>query len=163
MIGFIGNFEHNLDSKNRLFIPAKFRESLTNTFYIKELIDPDYPCIQCIRKEDFDSFVEREMSERTDLLSTRAMRFANFSFSSDVTVDSQGRIMIPQGMVNNLKLTKEAVIAGMGDHVEIWNPDTFRAYYAYVNEQYAKVEKAEEDEKQIMLERKSNGEFIPRP
>ena len=163
MISFIGNFEHNLDSKNRLFIPAKFREGLTNTFYIKELIDPDYPCIQCIRKEDFDSFVEQEMSEKKYLLSSRMMRFANFSFSSDVSVDSQGRIMIPQGMVNNLGLTKEAIIAGMGDHVEIWNPDTFKAYYSYVNEQYAKVDKSEEDERQIMLERKSKGEFIPMP
>ena len=160
--GFIGSYEHNLDSKNRLFVPAKFREGLSNSFIIKAQ-PSKYPCIQCFREDDYNKFVEKELEGITDPIIRRKKLFANYAATSEVTVDSQGRIMIPQKTTEFAKLTKEAIIVGMGDYVEIWNPETFNEYYAYVNESYVGLEEASESEEKISLERKANGDYLPTP
>ncbi len=160
MEGFIGSYEHNLDTKNRLFVPAKFREDLGGRFLIKAVASA-YPCIECFSKDDFYSATEAELAKVPDPTIRRLRRFAAFAGTSEVVVDAQGRIPIPSKIAEIAKLTKETVVVGMGDHVEIWNPATFDAYFAHVTENYIKQESASESEEEISLERKAAGAYLP--
>lgn len=162
MDSFIGSYEHNLDSKNRLFVPARFREGLSNTFVVKAQ-SSKYPCLQCLRTSDFEALAHKEPARGNDPVAIRDNRFATFATSSEVTVDSQGRIMIPQRTLKAAKLTKEAIIVGMGDYVEIWNPEIFDEYFAHINNSSVEYEEAYESEEKISLERKARGDYLPTP
>lgn len=160
MESFIGSFEHNLDAKNRLFVPAKFREGLSSHFLIKAVVS-EYPCIEAFRKEDYDTATEEALASVADPTIRRMRRFAAYAGTSDVTVDAQGRIPISSKIAEIAGLTKETLVVGMGDHVEIWNPATFDAYFAHVTENYMEQEKASESEEKISLERKAKGAYLP--
>ena len=129
MESFIGSFEHNLDAKNRLFVPAKFREGLSGHFLIKAVVS-EYPCIEAFRKDDYDAATEEALAAIADPTIRRMRRFAAYAGTSDAVVDAQGRIPIPAKIAKIAGLTKETLVVGMGDHVEIWNPATFDAYFA---------------------------------
>ena len=160
MQSFIGSYEHNLDAKNRLFVPAKFRDGLTAHFVIKAVVS-EYPCIQCFSKEEYEASVERELAGVTDPTIRRMRQFASYAGTGDAAVDSQGRIAIQQNIAQIAKISKETLIVGMGDHVEIWNPEVFSAYFAHVSENYMAREAAAEKEEKISLERKANGAYLP--
>ena len=160
MQSFIGTFEHNLDAKNRLFVPAKFREDLGGHFLIKAVVS-EYPCIECFCKDDYDTATEKALSAVADPTIRRMRRFAAYAGTSDATVDAQGRIPIPSKIAQIAGLTKETLIVGMGDHVEIWNPATFDAYFAHVTENYMAQEAASESEEKLSLERKAAGAYLP--
>ena len=160
MQSFIGSYEHNLDAKNRLFVPAKFREGLSGRFLIKAVVSA-YPCIEAFRSDDYDAATEAALADVSDPTIRRMRRFAAYAGTSDVTVDAQGRIPIPAKIAEIAGLTKETLVVGMGDHVEIWNPATFDAYLAHVTEDYLAQEAAAESEEKLSLERKANGAYLP--
>lgn len=160
MESFIGSFEHNLDTKNRLFVPVKFREGLSNRFLIRAIVS-EYPCIEVFREDDFRSNIEAELKTITDPTINRIHRFAAFAGTNIVTVDAQGRIPINSKIAELVGLTRETLVVGMGDHVEIWNPATFDAYFAHVTEHYMKRERASESEERVSLERKAQGAYLP--
>ena len=160
MQNFIGSYEHNLDAKNRLFVPAKFREGLSGRFLIKAVVSA-YPCIEAFRSDDYDAATEAALADVSDPTIRRMRRFAAYAGTSDVTVDAQGRIPIPAKIAEIAGLTKETLIVGMGDHVEFWNPATFDAYFAHVTEDYMAQEQASESEEKIAIERKASGAYLP--
>ena len=160
MESFIGSYEHNLDAKNRLFVPAKFREGLSGRFLIKAVVS-EYPCVEAFRKDDYDAATEEALAAIADPTIRRMRRFAAYAGTSDVTVDAQGRIPISSKIAEIAGLTKETLVVGMGDHVEIWNPATFDAYFAHVTENYMAQEAASESEEKISLERKAQGAYLP--
>ena len=104
---FIGSYEHNLDAKNRLFVPAKFRDALTSTFIIK-LLPSQYPCIQCFSKDEYDAYAASVLAGFTDPVRQRKKQFELYAGAAEVTVDAQGRIMIPVASTQR---------APVGDHV----------------------------------------------
>ena len=157
---FIGSFEHNLDAKNRLFVPSKFRDALTSTFVIK-LLPSQYPCIQCFPKTDYDAYVESVLTQYTDPVLKRQKQFALYAGATEVTVDAQGRIMIPTMSTQRANIEKAALVVGMGDHVEIWDPATFNAYYDFVSADSIAYEQAVEAEESVSLQRKAQGDFLP--
>lgn len=157
---FIGSFEHNLDAKNRLFVPAKFRDALTSTFVIK-LLPSQYPCIQCFSKDEYDAYAASVLAGLTDPVRQRKKQFELYAGATEVTVDAQGRIMIPTASTQRAKIEKAALVVGMGDHVEIWDPATFNAYYDAVSAESIAYEQASEAEESVSLERKANGDYLP--
>ena len=162
MLSFIGTYEHNLDAKNRLFVPAKFRDGLTGTFVIKAL-SSKYPCIQCFRTSDFERQVETAEAEVSNFHLRRMQAFSNFAGATYVNVDGQGRIAIPSAIADLAKMGSAAVIVGMGDHVEIWDPEIFKEYYAFVNRHSLEEESAAMAQESIALERTAKGDFLPSP
>ena len=157
---FIGSFDHNLDTKNRLFVPAKFREQLSSVFVIK-LLQSEYPCIQCYPKDDYYAYADAILAQYSDPVIRHKKQFALYAGATEVTVDAQGRIMIPAATTQRAHIDKAAMVVGMGDHVEIWDPDTFNAYYDFVSESAIAYEQAAEKEERISVERKGNGEYLP--
>ena len=116
-----GTYEHSIDAKGRLFIPAKPREELGVTFYLAMGVDE---CLAIYPQETWNRFTEKFAS--LPMSQSAAMRplFAN---ASKCELDSQGRIVIPQKLRKYAGLEKDAVIIGVNDRAEIWSAETWNA------------------------------------
>lgn len=116
-----GTYEHSIDAKGRLFIPAKLREELGVTFYLAMGVDE---CLAIYPQETWNRFTEKFAS--LPMSQSAAMRplFAN---ASKCELDSQGRIVIPQKLRKYAGLEKDAVIIGVNDRSEIWSAETWNA------------------------------------
>lgn len=116
-----GTYEHSIDAKGRLFIPAKLREELGVTFYLAMGVDE---CLAIYPQETWNRFTEKFAS--LPMSQSAAMRplFAN---ASKCELDSQGRIVIPQKLRKYAGLETDAVIIGVNDRAEIWSAETWNA------------------------------------
>ena len=116
-----GTYEHSIDAKGRLFIPAKLREELGATFYLAMGVDA---CLAIYPQETWNRFTDKFAS--LPMSQSRAMRtlFAN---AAKCELDNQGRIVIPQKLRKYAGLEKDAVIIGVNDRAEIWAADAWRA------------------------------------
>jgi len=116
-----GTYEHALDTKGRLFIPAKLREELGVVFYLAMGVDA---CLAIYPQSTWERFTERFAS--LPMSQSKAMRplFAN---AAKCEPDSQGRIVVPQKLRQYAGLEKETVIIGVNDRAEIWAADVWKA------------------------------------
>lgn len=116
-----GTYEHSIDAKGRLFIPAKLREELGVTFYLAMGWTSVWPSTP---RRPGTAFTEKFAS--LPMSQSAAMRplFAN---ASKCELDSQGRIVIPQKLRKYAGLEKDAVIIGVNDRAEIWSAETWNA------------------------------------
>ncbi len=122
----MGEFQHSIDVKGRMIVPAKFRESLGETFVLTRGLD------QCIFGYPIDEW--RKLEEKLkDLPMTKkdARAFARFFFSgaTEVEVDKQGRINIPSTLIGYASLEKECVVLGVSSKVEIWAKEAWDEYF----------------------------------
>ena len=120
MVVFSGTYQHTVDSKNRLFIPAKFRELLGESFMIMQNVEG---CLDIITAQSRDAIVEK-LSLLPRSQTAKIKRFL-FSAAGDCTPDSQGRVVVPKQLVEFAGLEKNVLIIGAGDHIEIWNEERF--------------------------------------
>lgn len=113
---FLGEFAHTLDAKGRIFMPARFREQLSETFVIARSFDT---CLAVYPKEKWESLRDKIMA----LPELKAKKIARFLYPSacEVTPDAQGRVLLPSALRDYAALCKNAVVIGMGDYVEIWD------------------------------------------
>lgn len=122
---FLGEYQHSLDSKARLIIPAKFREELGLKFVATKGLD------NCIFVYPLDEWQVIEEKLRS-LPFTRAdvRSFARFFFSgaSELEIDKQGRVLLPQNLREYAHIDKELVIIGVGARLEIWSSDNWASY-----------------------------------
>ena len=120
----LGAHEHTLDDKNRLTLPAKFRAAIAGGVVVTRGMDG---CLYAYRREDWDSLVEGRLAT-LDPLSKEGRRMQRFFFSgaSEVEPDRQGRVMIPAALIEHAGLGREVVVAGVLDHLEIWDRAKWR-------------------------------------
>ncbi|MBN1667784.1 MAG: division/cell wall cluster transcriptional repressor MraZ [Anaerolineales bacterium] len=115
---FLGQYQHSLDEKGRLTIPAKFREELAEGAYLTQGFDRN---LRLVTEAAFEA-----LSGKLNHLSTtdpfiRQLRRLLFSNATRVEADRIGRVLIPQFLRDFAKLDGEAVIVGVGEAVEIWS------------------------------------------
>jgi MraZ protein len=117
---FLGEFLHTLDDKGRLTIPAKFRDDLAGGLVITRGIDR---CLSVFPRQVWDDLAER--IAQLPLTQRNARNFGRLMFSgaADFIPDRQGRVLIPQGLREYAGFDSEAVIIGLYDRLEIWNPE----------------------------------------
>lgn len=116
-----GTYEHSMDAKGRLFIPARLREELGEEFYLAMGVDT---CLAIYPRESWERFTEKFAS--LPVSKSRAMR-SLFANAVKCVPDGQGRIVIPQRLRTYAELEKETVIIGVHNRAEIWNA---RLWYA---------------------------------
>jgi MraZ protein len=121
----LGEYEHTLDDKNRLTLPAKFREALAGGVVVTRGMDG---CLYAYARADFDRLVERMGALDQLSRESRVLQRHFFSAATDAEPDKQGRVMIPAALVEAAKLKKDVVVAGVYDHVEIWDRASWRAH-----------------------------------
>lgn len=116
-----GTFEHSIDAKGRLFIPARLREELGVTFYLAMGVDA---CLAIYPQSTWDRFTEK--FDSLPMSQSGAMRpfFAN---AAKCELDSQGRILVPQKLRKYAGLEKNVVILGVNNRAEIWAADVWKA------------------------------------
>jgi MraZ protein len=120
----LGAHEHTLDDKNRLTLPAKFRAAFAGGLVVTRGMDG---CLYAYRREDWDALVESRLAT-LDPLSQEGRRMQRFFFSgaAEVEPDRQGRVMIPVALIEHAGLGRELVVAGVRDHLEIWDRAKWR-------------------------------------
>ena len=123
---FMGEFQHNIDIKGRMIMPAKFREGLGSHFVVTRGLD------KCLFAYPMDEWQEVESKLRQLPLTKKDARaFTRFFFSGAVEceVDKQGRINIPQTLRSYAELEKECVVIGVSSRVELWSKDIWEDYF----------------------------------
>ena len=122
---FIGEYQHTIDPKGRVIMPAKFREELGEKFVVTKGLDS---CLFVYPNEEWDNL---EQKLRTlPLTSKEARSFIRFFFAgaAECEVDKQGRILVPSNLREHAGLDKDLSIIGVSTRVEIWNRDAWNAY-----------------------------------
>jgi transcriptional regulator MraZ len=121
MVHFRGAFDHTLDAKNRLTVPARYRATLADGVVLAMPVDLE-PCVGLWRPEDYESYTQRALAELPPL-SPRRTELERFFYggSQDIDLDSAGRIMVPGFLAERASLTKEVVVVGAGDRLELWD------------------------------------------
>ncbi|MCD2255318.1 division/cell wall cluster transcriptional repressor MraZ [Agrilactobacillus fermenti] len=114
----LGEYQHNLDAKGRLIIPAKFRKDLGQEFILTRGLDG---CIFGYPLSEWQK-LEAKLTQ-LPLNKKDARTFVRFFYSAatEATFDKQGRINLPQTLITHAKLEKSCVLVGVSNRIEIWN------------------------------------------
>lgn len=140
---FLGTYTPKLDDKSRFFLPAKFREALASGFVMTR--QPDR-CLAVWPKEAFLAQVQETAGGPSVAPKNRAFMRMIASGASDESADAQGRVVIPQPLRDYAGLTKDVVVIGAFDHVEVWDQAEWAAYSASQEEVFAHLGEEIEDE-----------------
>jgi MraZ protein len=116
---FLGQFQHNLDEKGRLMIPARYRELLAAGAFITQGFDK---CLMVMTDAYFAQVYDRINSMNLADPTARLLRRLILSNAYPVEVDKVGRILVPGNLRQVIALDGEAIVAGQGDYFEVWNP-----------------------------------------
>jgi MraZ protein len=133
---FRGTFEHALDAKHRLTIPAKFRAALSGGAVLAKSneVEPGSPrCVSIWTPSGYEEFTGRVLSGLNPL-SPQARDLKRFFFNNsfDVELDSANRLMIPGTLMEYGALDKNVVVAGSGECIELWDRDAYNGYQSGV-------------------------------
>ncbi|MGB9846143.1 MAG: division/cell wall cluster transcriptional repressor MraZ [Desulfotomaculales bacterium] len=122
---FMGEYQHALDSKGRLFIPARFREGLGEKFVLTKGLDG---CLFAYPPQEWLSLEDKMKALPFTRSDVRAFVRFFFAGACECEVDRQGRILIPAALRRHASLEKEAVIIGVSSRVEIWALEQWEKY-----------------------------------
>ena len=116
---FFGEYEHTIDDKNRLTLPARFRDALAGGIVLTRGLDE---CLDVYARADWDAMVGERITP-LDPFSKEARDLKRFFFAaaSDAELDKQGRVLVPPALHRHAGLGREVVVAGVLDHLEIWD------------------------------------------
>lgn len=137
---FYGEYEHTLDRKGRLIIPAKlrevFRENYIEKFFITRGLDK---CLFLFTEDEWK--LQEQKFKSMPFTSAEARRFNRLYFSgaSDITCDRQGRILIPRNLKDFAGIKKEVVIVGVSNRIEIWNKSEWQEFYRNNRESFEEI------------------------
>jgi len=117
---FAGRYEYAIDDKNRVSIPAKFREILSTNYDLRLILTNLDGCIVAYPYQEWLDIQERISKRET--LKKEARTFLRFYYSgvSECPIDRLGRILIPQTLKNYANVQKNVAIIGMNRKIEIW-------------------------------------------
>ncbi len=133
---FMGEFHHNVDTKGRMIIPAKFREDLGESFVLTRGLD------QCIFGYPMDEWKAlEEKMKALPLTKKDARAFTRFFFSgaTECEIDKQGRVNIAAPLRDYAKLDKECVVIGVSNRLEIWSKEKWEDYFTESEESFSEI------------------------
>lgn len=133
---FMGEYRHNVDTKGRLIVPAKFREDLGEIFVLTRGLD------QCLFGYPMSEWkIIEEKIKSLPLTKKDARVFARFFFSgaTECEIDKQGRINIPTTLLQYGKIEKECVVLGVSNRIEIWDKEIWENYFTESEESFADI------------------------
>lgn len=136
MTMFMGEYQHQLDTKGRMIVPAKFRDELTEHFVITRGLD------KCLFGYPLDEWKRIEEKLKTLPITKRdARKFMRLFFSGavEVELDKQGRINIPKNLMEYAGLSKECTVIGVSTRIEIWDRNSWDNFYEDTEEHYEEI------------------------
>ena len=122
---FIGEYSHNLDDKGRLAVPKKFRKALAKGAVVTRGLDS---CLFLYTKEEWSRLAEKLAALPFAQANTRAFARLMLAGAMDVDIDNQGRIAVPEYLRAYAGISKEIVVAGLYNRLELWNSERWNEY-----------------------------------
>lgn len=128
-MNYYGTYEHSVDAKNRMFVPAKFKDVLGDSF--KLTYTGLKSCICVYSNDQWQKFEEQ-------LSTLPSVEFDSFitevySNTVDVQLDSQGRVVLPTFLKDKVNIQKNVLVLGVRDHLEIWSKDVYNDHHSHVD------------------------------
>lgn len=127
----VGTFEHRLDVKGRLVIPARFREELGSSVVASFGIDR---CVSVYSQRSWESILERLHNLPYSKGKTRDLVRVLLASAHEVPIDPAGRILLPQSLRDQAGIEQEVSLNGVLDHIEVWDSEKWNTYRARVME-----------------------------
>lgn len=139
---FMGEYQHNMDNKGRVIVPAKFRDLLGENFVATRGLDN---CLFVYPMHEW-SILEKKLTS-LPITSKNARTFVRFFFSgaTECSLDNQGRISIPANLRDFAELQKELVIIGLANRIEVWAKERWDNYLDDAEESYEDIAAAMEE------------------
>ena len=136
---FRGCFEHTIDDKGRLSIPAKFRDALDTTFSPPLIVTRHKNCLIAYPADEWRA-LEARMSELPSL-DSKVLAFRRFFYApaQECPVDRAGRILVPPSLRSFAGLERDVVLSGMGKTFEIWARDRYETMMAQAMEDFDSI------------------------
>jgi MraZ protein len=121
----LGEHEHSLDDKNRLTLPAKLREELGAGVVVTRGMDG---CLYAYARDDWERLAGRIRALDPLSREARVMQRHFFAGATTADLDKQGRMVLPAALLQSAGIGREVTVAGVYDHLEIWDRATWRAH-----------------------------------
>lgn len=141
---FFGCFEHTLDDKGRLVIPRKMREEAGSKLFIMKGFDG---ALSIYKEAEFEKLVQEFNSLPFNKKASRDYLRIQLASTCDLDVDKTGRVQLPTQLLNKYQISKEVVVIGCGDHIEVWDKKAYEQYEEQANASFeANAEKLGNEE-----------------
>lgn len=122
---FMGEYQHAVDGKGRLIMPAKFREELGDSFIVTRGMDN---CLFVYPMHEWTTLEQKLKALPFTRSDARAFMRFFFSGAAECELDKQGRVLIPNNLREHAKLSKDVVVIGVSNRVEIWSQEVWGQY-----------------------------------
>lgn len=132
----LGEYQHNLDAKGRMAVPAKFRQQLTAGAIITRGLDH---CLFVFSGKEWETLAQKLVALPLAQANSRAFVRLMLAGATDVDLDKQGRILIPNYLKEYAGLKKQTVVAGLYNRIEIWDSEAWKQYKAKTESQSEEI------------------------
>ena len=132
----MGEYKHNLDTKGRIIVPSKFRELLDEQFVITRGLDR---CLFAYTQDEWGRIEEKLKTLPLTKKDARKFTRLFFSGATDVEIDKQGRINIPQNLREYAGLSKDCTVIGVSSRIEIWDSAAWENFYTDSEENFEDI------------------------
>ena len=122
---FIGEYQHAIDDKGRIAVPAKFRAQLKSGAVVTRGLDS---CLFLYTKEEWEKLAGKLINLPISQAKSRAFARLMLAGAHEVETDNQGRINVPDHLIAYAKLRRKAVVAGLYNRIEIWDASAWARY-----------------------------------
>ena len=122
---FFGSFAHSLDDKNRLLIPSKLRSHLGTKLFIMKGYEGS---LSLYPEDEFEKYLTKLQNLPYESKTSRDIERIALSSVFELDIDKVNRIQIPTALINKYKISKEVVVVGLLDHIEIWSKEKWEKY-----------------------------------
>lgn len=133
---FMGEFQHSIDEKGRLIVPAKFREGLGEKFIITRGLDN---CLFVYPLSQWKVLEDKIKELPTSHADTRAFVRMFFSGAVEAEVDKQGRVVVPSHLREHARIERDVYVIGVSTKVEIWSKDSWESYASQAQQSYESI------------------------
>jgi MraZ protein len=133
---FIGEYQHNTDAKGRLIIPARFRDELGQQVILAKGLDG---CITVYTTQQWDEVLVKLKQLPNTKRESRMYIHTLTAKAAECEFDAQGRVLIPNTLIQEAEIKKECVVVGVVDHIEIWSKLRWDAYYSEASASFEEV------------------------
>lgn len=121
----LGEYQHNMDPKGRIAVPAKFRDAMLPGAIVTRGLDD---CLFVFTLKEWQTLADKLVNLPLAQANSRAFVRLMLAGATDVALDAQGRILVPEYLRKYAGLKKEAIVAGLYNRVEIWDAEKWNSY-----------------------------------
>ena len=137
---FYGEFQHSIDRKGRLILPAKFRETAKNQFVEKFFVTRGLDkCLFIFAEEEWRSQENKFKALSFTKQQSRIFNRLLFSGAQEITFDKQGRVLLPQYLKDFAGIKKDVMIVGVSNRIEVWAADLWNDFYTNSRQSFEEI------------------------